>query len=98
LPDDLKPAFLEPWKELMPKLNKLIRKNEREAFEGMKASGTQVIRFSPEDMKFMREKSEGMWRKYSGTVFSEELLQELLQYRDEYRKMKPGEQAPAEQP
>jgi len=96
LPDDLKPAFLEPWKELMPKLNKLIRKNEREAFEGMKAAGTKIIQFPPEDMKFMRETAEGMWQKYNGTVFPDELLQELLQYRDEYRKMQQDNQAPGD--
>jgi TRAP-type transport system periplasmic protein len=90
LPEDLKPAFLDPWKEMMPRLNLLIRKNEREAFEGMKAAGTRVIAFSPEDKKFMLETSEAMWRKSSGTVFPAELLQELLQIREEYRKTTKG--------
>jgi len=98
LPEDLKPAFLDPWKELMPKLNEIIRKNEREAFELMKANGTRVLEFSPEDQKFMREKAEEMWSQYSGDVFPEELLQELLRYRDAYRKQQQANQGPGEKP
>jgi len=96
LPEDLRPAFLDPWKELMPKLNKVIRKNEMEAFELMKANGTQVLKFTPEDTKFMQEKAEEMWRSSVGTVYPESLLQELLGYRQEYRKLQQGGQKPAD--
>ena len=86
LPEDLKPVFLDPWKKYLPKLTELIRKDEQEAFEGMKKAGTKVIEFPPEDMEYMHANAHQTWEKYSGEIFPRELLEEVLAYRETFRQ------------
>ena len=86
LPEELKPVFLDPWKKHLPKLTKLIRTDEQEAFEGMKNAGTTVIAFPPEDLEYMHAKARKTWEKYVGDIYPKELLQEVLAYRGAFRQ------------
>jgi TRAP-type C4-dicarboxylate transport system substrate-binding protein len=72
----------EKWSEVHKQ--KTLKDNER-ALQLLDNQGVEVITPPPSDLTEWREVSQRTWDRLAGRVYSEELLAEILQHRDEFQ-------------
>ncbi|MBI2060603.1 MAG: TRAP transporter substrate-binding protein DctP [Nitrospirae bacterium] len=86
---DLRRVMDEEWEKAVPGFNKAILRDEEIALLGMLKRKVTIVHPMPEEMTWLKERSLTMWKKLEGTFFPPELLDRVLQLRDEYRRLNP---------
>lgn len=66
-----------------------VRQYEEKALPLLAASGIEDIVLSPDDVKFLRERSEQLRRELIGKLYPQDLLNRVLTVRDQYRQANP---------
>jgi hypothetical protein len=50
--------------------------------------GMKEVKLTPDEIEVLKKRTRPVWDKLAGKVYSREMLDEILGYRDEYRSKK----------
>jgi TRAP-type transport system periplasmic protein len=87
--DDQK-ALLKIVKTAGKKLRKAIRKENTSAQKVMTGKGVKVVATPTDMVDAFRKDAEAIWKDLVGKVYSQDELDQVIKYRDEYRASKGG--------
>ncbi|MBI2060604.1 MAG: TRAP transporter substrate-binding protein DctP [Nitrospirae bacterium] len=88
LPADLQGVIRRVYEELLPDINKKIRRDEEIAMVGLYKRGVKVIHPSKEDRNWLSRNKEAIWDAYQKEFFPRGLLDRVIALREEYRRSK----------
>jgi TRAP-type C4-dicarboxylate transport system substrate-binding protein len=71
--------------DLGTKLVKRVRKDNERALKAMVKAGISIDTTPPALATWFEREARGVWKDLAGTVYTEEELETVLKYRDEYR-------------
>ena len=74
--------------EFCKKLIEASRRDNEKAYETLKKNNIKFVDFSKEDLAKFDAKSQGLWKSLVGKLYSQELLDQTLTYRAEFRSGK----------
>jgi TRAP-type transport system periplasmic protein len=86
-PEDLK-SFEAIGKANQKKLRKVIRKTNEDALKTMQRKGVTVVTTSPAMVTDFEKAAQEVWKELVGKVYSQQELDMVIKYRDEFRAKK----------
>jgi TRAP-type C4-dicarboxylate transport system substrate-binding protein len=75
-------------KATQKKLRKVIRKTSDDALKTMARKGVTVVQSPPAMVSEFDKAAQDVWKELVGKVYSQQELNDVLKYRDEYRAKK----------
>jgi TRAP-type C4-dicarboxylate transport system substrate-binding protein len=82
--DDLK-AIDKIQKSVAKKLKKAVRKDNDASLKQMKRKGVKEVTVSEDMVKEFAKAAEATWKALAGKLYTQDELDDVLKYRDEYR-------------
>lgn len=86
MPADLQKIFVDAWNKYLPELAVAIHADEKKAQQAMQGNGITITDGSPELIAELNKKSQQVYSEFVGKYYPQTLLDQVLQYRDEFRK------------
>jgi TRAP-type C4-dicarboxylate transport system substrate-binding protein len=81
-------AFETVGKATQKKLRKVIRKTSDDAMKTMTRKGVTIVQSPPAMVAEFDKAAQDVWKELVGKVYSQQELNDVLKYRDEYRAKK----------
>lgn len=86
IPDDVKKEIEKKGKELIDKMKKIAREDNKKATEEMFRSGIQKIKPSEELINYFKQSVPVAYKELEGKFYTPDLLSKIKFYLEEYRK------------
>ncbi len=86
IPSDLQTLLQETTHRYAERIVELTRKENEEGLEILKQSGIEIIDLPPSEVQKLRTVSTQVYQKFVGILYTQELLDQVLALRAEYRK------------
>ena len=88
-PKNLRKDFLGTLDTLISgKMRRMIRADEKKSRDSLLSQGIKEVKIPESELKILREKVEPLYWELADKLYPKSLLEEILTYREEYRKLK----------
>jgi len=94
LPKDKQVLLKKRFAEFCDKLIKASRADNEKAYNTLKKNNITFVDLKADDVQKFENISKGVWKELTGKLYSQDVLNMVLKYRDEIRNKKPNVKQP----
>jgi TRAP-type C4-dicarboxylate transport system substrate-binding protein len=88
IPEKHHKAILDVSLDFEPRLNQSVKDTMDKCLAALLKYGMKEVKLTPDEIEVLKKRTRPVWDKLAGKVYSREMLDEILGYRDEYRSKK----------
>ena len=88
IPEKHHKAILDVSLDFEPRLNQSVKDTMDKCYAALLKYGLKEVTLTPDEIDVLKKRTRPVWDKLAGKVYSRQMLDEILGYRDEYRSKK----------